>query len=79
MGDQSNNDGRGSGERFGVDPNLGSILFYGTHLAGLRKSVNYAANWSQVTSFPVTTTANGVGNVFVEFIKSSGTPAVPRR
>ncbi len=71
---ESNNDGRGSGERFGVDPNLGSILFYGTHLAGLRKSVNYAANWSQVTSFPVTTTANGVGIVFVEFIKSSGTP-----
>jgi fibronectin type 3 domain-containing protein len=71
---ESNNDGRGSGERFGVDPNLGSILFYGTHLAGLWKSVNYAANWSQVTSFPVSTTANGVGLVFVEFIKSSGSP-----
>jgi fibronectin type 3 domain-containing protein len=71
---ESNNDGRGSGERFGVDPNLGSILFYGTHLAGLWKSVNYAANWSQVTSFPVSTSANGVGIVFVEFIKSSGTP-----
>lgn len=71
---ESNNDGRGSGERFGVDPNLGSILFYGTHLAGLWKSVNYAANWSQVTSFPVSTTANGVGIVFVEFIQSSGTP-----
>ena len=69
---ESNNDGRGNGERFGVDPNLGSILFYGTHLAGLWKSVNHAANWSQVTSFPVTTTANGVGIVFVEFIKSSG-------
>jgi len=71
---ESNNDGRGSGERFGVDPNLGSILFYGTHLAGLWKSVNYAANWSKVTSFPVSTTANGVGLVFVEFIKSSGSP-----
>jgi hypothetical protein len=71
---ESNNDGRGSGERFGVDPNLGSILFYGTHLAGLWKSVNYAANWSKVTSFPVSTTTNGVGIVFVEFIKSSGSP-----
>jgi len=70
---ESNNDGRGSGERFGVDPNLGSILFYGTHLAGLWKSANYAANWSQVTNFPVSTTANGVGIVFVESIKSSGT------
>ena len=71
---ESNDDGRGSGERFGVDPNLGSILFYGTHLAGLWKSVNYAANWSQATSYPVTTTTNGVGIIFVEFIASSGTP-----
>ena len=38
------------------------------------ESTNYASNWSQVTNFPVTTTANGVGLVFVEFIKSSGTP-----
>ena len=71
---ESNNDGRGSGERFGVDPNLGSILFYGTHLVGLVKSVNYAQSWTKVASFPVSTTANGVGIVFVEFIKSSGTP-----
>ena len=71
---ESNSDGRGNGERFGVDPNLGSIIFYGTRLNGLWKSVNYAANWSQVPSLPVSTTANGVGIVFVEFIKSSGTP-----
>jgi hypothetical protein len=73
---ESNNDGRGSGERFGVDPNLGSVLFYGTHLAGLWKSVNHAANWSQVTSFPVSTTANGVGLVFVEIIKNSGSSGI---
>ena len=71
---ESNDDGRGSGERFGVDPNLGSILFYGTHLAGLWKSVSHAVDWAQVTSFPVTTTTNGVGIIFVEFIASSGTP-----
>ena len=69
---ESNSDGRGNGERFGVDPNLGGILFYGTRLDGLWKSVNYAANWSKVLSFPVNTTRNGVGLVFVEFIKSSG-------
>ncbi len=68
---ESNSDGRGNGERFGVDPNLGSILFYGTRLDGLWKSANYAANWSKVTSFPANTTSNGVGVVFVEFIKSS--------
>ena len=48
----ANNDGRGNGERFGVDPNLGSILFYGTISDGLWESTNYAANWSQVTNFP---------------------------
>ena len=69
---EANNDGRGNGERLAVDPNLGSILFNGTRLDGLWKSVNYGANWTQVTSFPVNTTTNGVGLVFVEFIKSSG-------
>jgi hypothetical protein len=72
---ESNDDGRGSGERFGVDPNLGNIVFYGTHLAGLWKSTSHAVDWAQVTSFPVTTTTtNGVGILFVEFIASSGTP-----
>jgi hypothetical protein len=66
--------GRGGGERMAVDPNLGSILFYGTKSQGLYKSVNYGASWSLVSSFPVTTTANTVGIVFVQFVASSGTP-----
>jgi hypothetical protein len=71
---RANDDGRGTGERFGVDPNLGSTIFYGTRQDGLWKSVNYGANWAKVASFPVSTTANGVGLTFVEFIKNSGTP-----
>jgi hypothetical protein len=66
--------GRGDGERMAVDPNLGSILFYGTKSQGLYKSVNRGTNWSQVTTFPVSTTANGVGIVFLQFVQSSGTP-----
>jgi len=66
--------GRGCGERMAVDPNLNSILFYGTKSQGLYESVNYGATWSLVSSFPVTTTANGVGIVFVQFVKSSGSP-----
>jgi photosystem II stability/assembly factor-like uncharacterized protein len=66
--------GRGGGERMAVDPNLGSVLFYGTKSQGLYKSVNYGVSWSLVSSFPVTTTANGVGIVFVQFVASSGTP-----
>ena len=71
---RANNEGRGTGERFGVDPNLGSTIFYGTREDGLWKSVNYGANWAKVNSFPVNTTPNGVGLSFVEFIQSSGTP-----
>ena len=69
--------GRGGGERMAVDPNLGSILFYGTKSQGLYKSLDYGATWSQVSSFPVATTANGVGIVFVQFDASSGTPGSP--
>ena len=69
-----NVDGRSNGERMDVDPNSGNILFYGSRTSGLYKSVNYGANWTQVISFPVTSTANSVGLVFVEFIKSSGSP-----
>ena len=69
-----NVDGRSNGERMDVDPNSGNILFYGSRTSGLYKSVNYGANWTQVSSFPVTTTANSVGLVFIEFIKSSGSP-----
>jgi hypothetical protein len=66
--------GRGGGERMAVDPNLNSILFYGTKSQGLYKSVNSGTTWSLVSSFPVSTTANGVGIVFVQFVKSSGSP-----
>src|ERR1022692_3623069 len=69
-----NVDGRSNGERMAVDPNLNRILFYGSRTAGLYKSVNYGTSWSQVSSFPVTSTANGAGLVLVEFIKSSGVP-----
>lgn len=69
-----NVDGRSNGERMGVDPNSNNILFYGSRGSGLYKSVNYGASWTQVSSFPVTSTPNSVGLVFVEFIKSSGTP-----
>ncbi len=48
-----NNDGREAGERLAVDPNLNSILYFGSRWQGLWESTNSAASWSQVTSFPV--------------------------
>ena len=69
-----NNRDRSTGEGLGVDPHLGSTIFYGTRQDGLWKSVNYAADWAKVNSFPVNTTTKGVGIPFIEFIKISGTP-----
>jgi len=48
----SNEDGRGTGERLQVDPNLNSILLMGTTKNGLWKSTDYGASWKQVSSFP---------------------------
>ncbi len=63
-----NEDGRGTGERLQVDPNLGSILFMGTTTSGLWKSTNYAASWTKVSSF-------SPSNInFVRFDPSSGSP-----
>ncbi len=72
-----NQDGRSDGERLMVDPNDSAILFLGTNQNGLWKSTDYGVTWNQVTSFPVTTTSNGVGLNFVQFIKSSGAAGSP--
>jgi CheY-like chemotaxis protein len=60
-------------ERFGVDPNNGSIVYLGSRSNGLWKSLDHGATWNQVTTFPVTTATAGVGVVFVQFIKASAT------
>ena len=74
-----NEPNRNVGERLQVDPNLGSILFYGTantsasqSANGLWKSTNNGYNWSQVTSFPALSGDNtGAGVSFVAFYKPS--------
>jgi hypothetical protein len=68
-----NDNGRDAGERFGVDPNLGTTIYYGSRTAGLWKSLDRGMTWSQVTTFPVTGKTAGAGVVFVKFIASSGT------
>ncbi|WP_347158404.1 xyloglucanase [Pontibacter chitinilyticus] len=69
-----NEDGRSTGERLQVDPNLGSKLYLGTSTDGLWQSTNYGASWSKVTSFPVATSPIGSGGIsFVLFDQASGT------
>jgi len=47
-----NENGRFNGERLAVDPNLGSILFFGSRRDGLWRSADGAVHWSKVETFP---------------------------
>jgi photosystem II stability/assembly factor-like uncharacterized protein len=71
-----NDNGRGCGEKLAVDPNFGSILYFGSRKAGLWKSSDSGATWSHVDSFPIQAKVTGVGEgtgiTFVLFDRSSG-------
>jgi hypothetical protein len=47
-----NEDGRGNGERLAVDPNDGRVIYFGSRLAGLWRSVDRGVTWAKVESFP---------------------------
>ena len=63
----SNNDGRSAGERLAVNPFSPSELLMGTRYNGLWKSKDYAQTWTQVLSFPVSTSSDGFGVQWVVF------------
>jgi photosystem II stability/assembly factor-like uncharacterized protein len=68
--------GRNCGEKLAVDPNQGSILYFGSRKAGLWKSTDSGATWTVVESFPFKE-ADGpwgpLGISFVAFDRASGT------
>jgi len=47
-----NEAGRGNGERLVVDPNRNNVLFLGTRNAGLWRSKDFGATWTNIDSFP---------------------------
>jgi len=47
-----NENGRGNGERMMVDPRNSDIIYLGTRLDGLWRSVDKANSWEKVRSFP---------------------------
>jgi hypothetical protein len=55
----SNEAGRYSGERLGVDPQHPNVLYLGSRNNGLWKSSDFGRNWNQVTTFPITSATNG--------------------
>lgn len=75
----ANSKARHMGERLQVDPNLGSVLYYGTANSavnasnnGLWKSTNSGDTWSKVAGFPaLSNDGTGGGVAFVAFHKGS--------
>ena len=57
--------GRGNGERLAVDPNDGRVLFFGSRGAGLWRSEDGGARWTQVKSFPAVTPVVLAGRVSI--------------
>lgn len=63
----SNYNGRAAGERLAVNPFKPSELFMGTRFNGLWVSENHAQTWTQVSSFPVSSTPDTYGVQWVVF------------
>ncbi|MBP1202440.1 hypothetical protein JOD97_000454 [Duganella sp. 1411] len=74
-----NVDGRNTGEKLQVDPNLGSVLVYGTFndsaqgaTNGLWKSVNSGQTWTRLSGFTaLSNDGSGAGVAFVTFHQPS--------
>jgi hypothetical protein len=75
----SNQDGRDMGERLAVDPDDDNVLYLASPANGLWRSTDGGAAWSQVTSFPVTSTPDDIGLSFVTFDPAGGHRGTPTR
>ncbi|MEO7769184.1 MAG: hypothetical protein ABIS01_17260, partial [Ferruginibacter sp.] len=77
-----NENGRGNGERMAVDPINGNIIYLGTRLNGLWKSIDKGKTWKQVNSFPDITesTAQTTGRASFQsrrqMVQNSGSGAI---
>jgi len=82
-----NVDGRNVGERLQVDPNKGSILFYGTSnesnqasTNGLWTSTDSGGSWSKMSgSTALSNDGSGAGVAFIAFYKPSGSAGAPTK
>jgi hypothetical protein len=82
-----NEDGRNVGERLQVDPNKGSILFYGTANSasqsgtnGLWTSTDSGGSWTRVGGFnALSSDGSGAGVAFIAFYKPTGSNGSPTK
>lgn len=66
----ANENWRWAGERLAVDPNNSQIVYFGSRLDGLYRSMDGAKTWGQITTFPTKGTNGGIA--FVVFDRRSG-------
>ncbi|MDR2858944.1 MAG: exo-alpha-sialidase [Mediterranea sp.] len=67
-----NENGRGNGERMMVDPSLTDIIYLGTRLDGLWRSIDKGSSWEKVHSFPDVTETSDMTNRASFFNRGSG-------
>jgi photosystem II stability/assembly factor-like uncharacterized protein len=72
-----NENGRSMGERLAIDPNLPSILYFGSRKAGLWKSGDSGSTWENVKSFSASDGDKGIGIPLVLFDGTSGAKGKP--
>ena len=72
-----NENGRSMGERLAIDPNLTSILYFGSRKAGLWKSSDAGGTWEKVSGFTAGDGDQGIGIPVVLFDRSSGSKGKP--
>ena len=75
----SNQNGRDMGERLAVDPDDDNILYLASPANGLWRSADGGVTWSQVASFPVTSTPDDIGLSFVTFDRIGSQRGAPTR
>ena len=66
-----NEEGRSTGERLQIDPLSPNILYLGTSVAGLWRSVDFGESWSQVSSFPIQVMPENEGGLSFVLLDSS--------
>jgi photosystem II stability/assembly factor-like uncharacterized protein len=72
-----NENGRSMGERLAIDPNLPSVLYFGSRKAGLWKSSDSGSTWEKVAGFTANDNDKGIGVAVVVFDKASGGKGKP--
>src|ERR1017187_10206436 len=73
----SNQNGRNMGERLAVDPRDDRVLYLASPANGLWRRTDGGVAWSQVASFPVTSSPDDIGLSFVTFDSRGGRRGTP--